>query len=148
MPELIDKVASQTGLDPETTQKGLGVVLSFIKEHLGEEAFAKVQSFIPQAEAMISTFESSRGASSGGFLGMLSDLASKLLGGQAQEGAKLLAAFSQAGLDPEQIKTFLPRAIEALKNHLPPELVERIMARVPGLAALLGAHENEEAARP
>jgi len=44
-----------------------------------------------------------------------------------------------AAVQPGQIEAFLPKALEFLKNHLPPELVERVMASLPGLANLAGS---------
>ena len=61
-------------------------------------------------------------------------LAGKLLGGKAEGGAELLASLSKLGFQPGQIEAFLPKALEFIKNHLPPELVERVLASLPGLA--------------
>ena len=54
-------------------------------------------------------------------------------------GAELLASLSKLGFQPAQIEAFLPKALEFIKNHLPPELIERVMASLPGLAHMAGS---------
>ena len=58
---------------------------------------------------------------------MVSGLAGKLLGGKAGEGADLLSSFSKLGFKPEQIEAFLPKALELIKSHLSPELLQKIL---------------------
>jgi hypothetical protein len=76
---------------------------------------------------------------------VVSDLASKVLGGKAGEGAELLSSFSKLGFKPEQIEAFLPRALDLIKSYLSPELVERILAALAALAKLTGSGATQEA---
>lgn len=77
-------------------------------------------------------------------IGTLTGLASKILGGGAGELPKLLESFGKLGFKPEQIEAFLPRALEFIKSHLPADLVQQILAKLPALAKLTEA----EAAAP
>jgi hypothetical protein len=132
-----NRLAAETGVSGEQAHQGLGALLSFIKEQLGDENLQKLEAAIPGAANMISKFESSEGASQGGGLfETVAALAGKLFGGKAEGGAELLASLSKLGFQPEQIEAFLPKALEFLKNHLPPELIERVLASLPGLANL------------
>jgi hypothetical protein len=88
---------------------------------------------------MISKFEASQETSQGGLLQAVSGLAGKLFGGKAEGGVGLLSSLSKLGFQPEQIEAFIPKALEFLKNHLPPELVERVIASLPGLANMAGS---------
>ena len=97
-------------------------MLSFAKGRLAPDAFSKVQSAVPGSEEMISSFESSGESSGAGLLGAVSGLAGNLLGGKAGEGADLLAMLSRAGLDHNQVMAFLPKALEMLRQYLPPEV--------------------------
>ena len=63
---------------------------------------------------------------------MVSGLAGKLLGGKAGEGIDLLATLSKLGFKPEQIESFLPKALELIKSHLSPELVQKAAGRPAG----------------
>jgi hypothetical protein len=147
MPDLVNELATRTGISSDLVQKGLGALLSFLKKELGEETFEKVQSSVPGAAGLTSRFESAPppSESQGGLLGMVSDLAGKVLGGKAGEGADLLSSFSKLGFKPEQIEAFLPKALELIKNHLSPELLQKVLACLPAIAKLMGAGSTQEA---
>ena len=70
---------------------------------------------------------------------MVSGLAGKLLGGKAGEGADLLSSFSNWGFKPEQIEAFLPKALELIKSHLSPELIQKLLTALPLFAKFLTA---------
>ena len=67
------------------------------------------------------------------------------MGGKAGEGADLLSTLSKLGFKPEQIEAFLPKALEMIKSHLPPELIEKILAALPLLAKFLTAQTKQGA---
>jgi hypothetical protein len=52
---------------------------------------------------------------------------------------KLLESFGKLGFKPEQIEAFLPRALEFIHSHLPADLVQQILAKLPALAQFAGA---------
>jgi len=134
MSDIVDALATQTGISPELAHKGLGALLSFLKEHLGEGIFGQIESSIPDASSAISKFESSPEGSHGGLLETIFQLAGKLLGAQGEETAKLAAALTRLGLTPQQLETFVVKAFELIKAHLSPELVQLVLSRLPGLA--------------
>jgi hypothetical protein len=139
MADLVRELATRTGISSDMIEKGLGALLSFLKQELGDDHFAKVESSVPGAAALTSNFESAPPpeASSGSLFGVVSDLAGKLLGGKAGQSADLLSTLSKLGFKPEQIEAFLPKALELIKSHLPPELLQKILANLPALAKLL-----------
>ncbi len=130
MPDLADSLANQTGLDPALVQRGLGAVLTFLKQHLGEETFGRLESAVPQTSGLMSSFESEK--SSGGLVAMATDLAGKFLKGHSAEVSKLMTMLSQAGLSLDQIRAFLPKVLTFLEGHLPPELLDQIKSVVTG----------------
>jgi hypothetical protein len=148
MSDLVNQLTAHTGLSPELVQKGLGALLSFLKKQLGEETFDKLETSIPEASALRSQHESApepeEGApSQGSLLGMVSGLAGKLLGGKTGEGVDLLSTFSKLGFKPEQIEAFLPKAIELIKSHLSPELMQKLLAALPLIEKLMGSGANK-----
>jgi Protein of unknown function VcgC/VcgE (DUF2780) len=150
MPDLVNQLTAHTGLSPELVQKGLGALLSFLKKELGEETFNKLENSIPGASALKTDYESAPppegGATSqGGLFEMVSGLAGKLLGGKSGEGADLLSTFSKLGFKPEQIEAFLPKAIELIKSHLSPELLQKVLAALPAIAKLFIAGPDKGA---
>ena len=76
---------------------------------------------------------------------MVTDLAGKYLGGKSGAGAELLGNLSKLGFKPEQIESFLPRALELIKTYVSPELIQKILASLPALAAMLSAGRKPEA---
>ncbi len=141
MSDTANAVASETGLSTDLVHKGLGAVLDFIRQHLGEETFERVQSAIPNASDFLNRFESSpEAAGGGGLLGALTGLAAKFLGGGAGDLTKLLETFAKLGFKPEQIEAFLPRAIAFIQSHLPADLFQQILERFPGLSPAAGAN--------
>ena len=66
-------------------------------------------------------------------------------GGKAGEGADLLSSFSKLGFKPEQIEAFLPKALELIKSHLSPELLQKILTALPLLAKFLSSGAKQEA---
>jgi hypothetical protein len=147
MSDIVDRLASQTGISSEQIQKGLGAFFSFLKKELGEETYTEVEASVPDAAHAVKSFETAPEASggSGSLLGMVTDLAGKFLGGKTGAGAELVASFSKLGFKPEQIESFLPKVLEMIKAHLSPELVQKILASSPALAAMLGAGAKKEA---
>ena len=139
MSDTANAVSSETGLLTDLVHKGLGAVLDFLRQHLSPEIFERVRSAIPNADDFLNHFESSpEGAGGGGLLGVLTDLASNVLGGGAGELAELMENFAKLGFKPEQIEAFLPRAVAFIESHLPVDLFQQILARFPSLAEVTG----------
>jgi hypothetical protein len=147
MSEIVNQLASQTGISSELIQKGVGAFLSFLKKELGDETYTEVEASVPDAAHSLKSFETAPEASqgSGSLLGMVSDLAGKLLGGKTGAGADLLSNLSKLGLKPEQIESFLPKLLELIKTYLSPELIQKILASLPAIAAMLGAGAKQKA---
>ena len=59
MSEIVNKLASQTGISSDLIEKGLGAFLSFLKKELGHESFTEVESSVPGAANTLKTFEES-----------------------------------------------------------------------------------------
>jgi Protein of unknown function VcgC/VcgE (DUF2780) len=140
MPDTMNALSTETGLSTDLVHKGLGAILSFLKQHLGEDVFERIQSAMPDASRSLERFESSpESQGGGGLLGTLTGLAGRILGGNAGDAGKLLESFSKLGFTPEQIEAFLPRALAFIQSHLPADLIQQILAKLPALAQFAGA---------
>lgn len=128
MDELLKNLASQTGLDASTAKNALGAVIAFLKQHLPSGSFGQVEQSLPGAEGLIDTFEANKVAPSGagGLLASVAGAVGKLVGGGAGGATQLATMLGSAGLSLGQIQSFLPKAIEALRAHLPADLLEKI----------------------
>jgi hypothetical protein len=137
MADSITELASKCGISPEMARKGLGALLAAFKHALPAESFAKIEAAIPGAAGMAAEAQEQGGASSGGLLGAIKDMAGKLFGGGANPEA-LAAHFGHLGLSQDQIKRFIPQVVEFLESKLPPEVMKHISALLP--------HEHSAAA--
>jgi hypothetical protein len=139
MSELVNRLTSQTDLSCDLVHQGLGALFNFLKKELGEETFDKLKESVPDAGPITDRYEESPppSATQGSLLEMVAGLASKVLGGKAGEGANLVATLSRLGFKPEQIESFLPKALELIKSYLSPELIQRVLASLPALAKIL-----------
>jgi len=135
MADIVNELVTQTGISRETIHKGVAALLAFLEKELGSDVIDKVKAAIPGAAQVTADSEPVAGSSAqGGLLGTLSNLAGKILGDKAGAGANLLANLSAIGLSPEQIEEFLTKATAFIKQHLSPELLEKVLATVRGFA--------------
>jgi uncharacterized protein (DUF2267 family) len=133
MDEILNSLAEHTGISVETAKKALGAILAFLKEHLPEALSGKLMEALPDADGVAASFEESKPPDAGGgLLGAFAGMASKVLGEGAGEASKLLGMLQHSGLNLTQIEAFLPKVFELVKDHLPPELFEKIVALIPG----------------
>jgi hypothetical protein len=138
MSETIGELASDSGLSLDQAKKGLGALLSSLKDALPAESFSRVQEAVPDAGHMMADAEESGQESSGGVLGAITSTVGKLFGGGAPTA---LAKLTQLGFSPEQLQQFLPNALEFLKGKLPADVMERISSMIPGAKATAGTGE-------
>ena len=152
MSDIVNQLSTHTGLSPEQIQKGLGALLIFIKKEIGEEDFDKLKTAIPEASALTSHYETAPAAEEaapapggGSLFDVVSGLAGKFLGGKTGGGVDLLATLTKLGFKPEQIQAFLVKALELIKTHLPPDLLEKLVAALPAMAKFIKAGTKQEA---
>jgi hypothetical protein len=145
MVDVIGVLASKSGLDPATVQKGVGALLAFLKGRLDPEVYAKVHAFLPGSDGMVAAYEANA-KDHGGLLGVVAEIAGKVFGGHAGEGADLLAKMSRSGLDAGQAQALLPHAVDLLRDHLPPHLAEEVKPFLDAASAPAPAVEAEPGA--
>jgi hypothetical protein len=125
MADLIGVLASRSGLDRESVQRGLGALLSFLKGRLDPDIYSKVHAVVPGSDDMIAAYEK-HAKDHGGLIGVVAEIAGKVFGGHSDEGADLQKKLSHSGLDVDQAQALLPHAVEMLGDHLPPHLAEEV----------------------
>jgi hypothetical protein len=109
----------------------LGAVLEFFKSKLPADAFSKVTAAVPGAERMMSAVQSAP-EPSGGVLGAISGAVGKLFGGGA---AELVSKLTQQGFSAEQLRAFVPEAMEFFKSRMPEDVAKKIAGLMPTATA-------------
>ena len=143
MPDIVDSLAEKLGIPAETAHKGAAALLRFLKTELGDQTFSKLESSVPGASGLADRAEPPPESPQGGLLGTIAAMASKILGGESGGAAKLLESLGALGLQPQQVESFVAHAITFIKQHIPPDLLEKIMASVPALAGLARAESSQ-----
>ena len=105
MEELIARITQATGLDAQTAQKAVGIILSFLKKDGPPEEIAKLLTAMPGAEDVIAqSGDGGPGGLMGGFMGAMGGgvmvLGQQLMGagvgmGQMQPLGRELFAFGR-----------------------------------------------------
>src|SRR5262249_21089031 len=126
MADIASELANQCGISVESAQKGLGVVLGLLKSKLPADSFSKVSAAIPGADGMMAKLADTADEAPGGVLGAVKGAVGKIFGGGADA---LISKFGQLGMSMDQIRSFIPKVLEALKGKVP----ENVMSQIKGL---------------
>lgn len=125
MDELIARITARTGIDEALARKAIEIIINFLNRDGPTELVGEFVAKFPGAEAML------KAHGEGGKSGFLGGRLGNLFGGM---GA--VAAFNEltgAGLDMGQIQAVTHEVIGFAKEHVGEELVDRIVAEIPGL---------------
>ena len=118
---LVAEIASATGLDTLTAQKSIGLMLGFLEREADDDAVHKMIAAVPGARDLISEWG---GEGSGGFLAGLAG------GGIMGLGQQLMGI----GLGMGQITALARETVAVARRYAGDELVDRVVASVPGLS--------------
>jgi len=141
MDELIQKLTNQLGIDASVANNATGKVMAMVKQHAGDDLFAKITAAVPGASESAeqgAVEPAAASAGGGGMFGKLAGMASGALGGSGGGGLELGAALSSAGLDPSQLGGFVSTVVTFLKEKVGDDVMDQILAKFPVLKGLLG----------
>lgn len=134
MLDFIQDAASKLGIGEDTAKSATGGLLGLIKDNADPADASDMLSKLPGAADLIPSGDSGGG---GGMLGGLGDALGGALGG-AGGALGAVQALSKTGLSADKLGGFL----ELFKNFalpkLGPDLLKRLLGKVPGLGDLLG----------
>lgn len=140
MDELIEKLASQLGIDKSTAASAAGKAMAMVKENAGDDLFQKMSGMIPglSDSAEAGAAEAADESGGGGLMGAISGLAGGLLGDSAGDAAKMTQSLTSSGLEMGQLGGFAATVVEFLKDKLGDDLLQQVLSKVPALKGLLG----------
>jgi hypothetical protein len=133
MADLLSTLATRSGLTPDLTQRGMEALLGSLRNHLPDEAFAKLTSSLPDVQQLLSSPER--------IPARLEDFAGPTLNDAGRNAGtatplpltELLSQLTRAGFSLDAVQKFLPVAIGLLRANLPPELMRHVERSIPGL---------------
>jgi hypothetical protein len=120
----ISALAGTVGIPVDTFKGGIGAILNLLKQKLPADLFGQVHEKVPEASAMMESAGKAPDAP-GGLAGAVGGML-----GSAGGIAVLMNKLGALGLSVEQIKKFLPQALEFMKAYLPASLLSQVSAAV------------------
>ena len=122
MSDFITDLAGKSGLNVEQAKKGLGVLLSFLKEKFPADVFSKVEAAVPDAQGLMNLAKDVK-ERSGGVLSAIAESLGKLFGGNA---AALASKLTHAGMSADQMHKFFENVFGFLKDKLPADALKQL----------------------
>jgi len=127
MSDIVSDLAAKSGLSNDQAKKGLGAVLSFVKESVPQDTFAQVSGAVPESDQIMAA--AGEREESPGIIGTIKDKVGKLFGGGGP--AALLTKLSSLGISAEQAQAFLPQVMGFFKSKLPDSVTKQISGLLP-----------------
>ena len=147
MDELIGRITAAVGIDEQTAQTAIGVILGFLNREGPDDAMAQLLEAIPGAQDLVAGLADGAGGDAGGVggalggllggsgsgLGGLAGAVGGLMGGQT--GGLMAAAndLMGAGLDMGQIQGVTQEVVGLAREKAGDEVVQQVMAHIPGM---------------
>ncbi|SCB60853.1 protein of unknown function [Rhizobium aethiopicum] len=128
MNEIVTQIADRVGIAPEQAEKALGMMLGFLQREAADGPVARMIEAIPGGADLVAQFN---GAGAGGGGGLLGGLMSSLGGGGIMGlGQQLMGE----GLGMGEITSLAKETIAIAKQYAGEEVVDEVVASVPGLS--------------
>lgn len=128
MNEIVTQIADRVGIAPDVAEKALGMMLGFLQREAEDGPVAEMINAIPGGAELVAQFNG-EGESSGG--GLLGGLMSAIGGGGIMGlGQQLMSQ----GLGMGEISALAKQTIVIAREHAGDEVVDKVIASVPGLS--------------
>ena len=127
MRDLVDRVSAATGLEPDTAQKAVGMVLNFVQSHVPPEQSAIIFDRVPGAREAAAGAAAEEG---GGILDGLMNAPATGISGLATQ-------LTSIGLGMSQMQTLGREMFAYLRANAGESVVDEIAAAIPGLAQFI-----------
>lgn len=126
MNPIVNTIAEKIGIEPALAEKALGMMLGFLQREAQDGPVARMIESIPGAAELVAKFNG-EGAGGGGLLGSLMGA----LGGGGIMG--LGQQLMSEGLGMGEISGLARETIAVARQHAGDEVVDQVVASVPGL---------------
>ncbi|ATN33348.1 hypothetical protein ACO34A_05965 [Rhizobium sp. ACO-34A] len=126
MNELVTRIADKIGIEPDTAEKAVGMMLGFLQREAADGPVAKMIEAIPGAMDLVAKYNGE-----GEGKGLLGGLMSALGGGGIMGlGQQLMAQ----GLGMGEITSLAKETIVVAREYAGDEVVDNVVSSVPGLS--------------
>ena len=139
MQEFIKLATTVLGTSEEAARSATGALLGFLSSTAPGAEVQKLLSRIPGAAELLKAVQPAPPPPQS-VMTSLTDLvtsASTVVQGAVGSGAALLSLFTQIGLDPQKGVEFFRLFVDFARQQAGPELVDQVIAKIPGAKAFL-----------
>ena len=145
MDQIVQSLATRLNLPESTVRSALGVLLRYLKSHVGESRFEELLKSIPGLAGVTAAKPESDPAPAKDLLGGFLQKAGTLFGGEPGGAAELLGSLQKAGLPLNKAIPFASGFLDEARGALGAEAVDQILNAVPGLKAAMesGSHADK-----
>lgn len=137
--DIVNAIANQINVDPLTTEKVVGTILSVLEHETEGTGAAALFDKLPGSLQLAQKYDVMAADAGGdGLLGSLTTALGDTLGEKAGALVKGLSQLQASGLSLEEIKEAGAALVEQAKAAAGPKAVEQALADVPSLKSHLG----------
>ncbi len=134
MQELIRQISDKLEITQEQAKAGAGIIIGFIRNHVGDEIFAKVSEKTPGLDSLIEA--SAKSHNSGGFLGAVAGLVGGMTGGGSfSELISGAGKLSGIGVSPAKMEPLAEMVISYLRSKTDNTALDDLSASLPQMIA-------------
>ncbi len=126
MNELVNRIATNVGIDADVAEKAVGMMLGFLQREAADGPVAKMIEAIPGAVDLVARYNGE-----GEGKGLLGGLMSAIGGGGIMGLGQQLMAL---GLGMGEITSLSKETIAAAREYAGADVVDEVVASVPGLS--------------
>ena len=132
MNEIIDQIATKSGIAPDLAERAVGMMLGFLQREAPDGPVTKMIESIPGASDLVAQYNGDETTGGGGLLGgLLSAVGGG--GGLMALGQSLMSH----GLGMGEISSLAKETIAVAREHAGDEVVDEVVGSVPGLNQFL-----------
>ncbi|WP_417684772.1 DUF2267 domain-containing protein [Roseibium sp.] len=129
MNELVNRIASATGIGEDVARQAIGIILNFLNKDAPADQMRMIFDALPGAEELVAERQAQTGK--GGFLGGL---------GGMIPGMGAMAALNEltsAGLEMGQVQGVVRQLVGYAKEKAGDDVVDDVISRIPGLSQIV-----------
>ena len=136
--DMIASVSGQANIDPTTAETAVGTILSIFQHEAPAQHVASLFTAVTGASDLATRYDVTQAPAGGGMFGALEGALGGMMGGKITALLHGIERLKSTGLSVTQIEDAGKALIAEAKSAAGGDVVQKLLAAVPGLAGHLG----------
>ncbi len=137
MEDFIQLATEKLGVSDESVKSAMGAILGLVQKNADGEDFQQLLDKLPGVEGLLdNSGQVSPEQGGGGLLSGLMRGVGAMIGGKAGDALEAASALKESGIGLDNLGSLVTMFTEFAKERAGSELVDKILADVPGLPGL------------